>query len=74
MPVITIFSGSFCNEKQVVQEVLSQTGYRLLADKDAVAPSVAVNLIVGLFVEATYGGVWSFYPVFLQPRQGPVSH
>ena len=27
MPVISLFSGSYCSEKQVVQEIGSRTGY-----------------------------------------------
>jgi two-component system response regulator CpxR len=37
MPVISLFSGSYCNEKQVVQEIGSRTGYRLISDKEIVA-------------------------------------
>ena len=37
MPVITLFSGSYCNEKQVVQEIGSRTGYRLISDQDIIA-------------------------------------
>jgi two-component system response regulator CpxR len=34
MPVISLFSGCYCNEKQVVQEIGSRTGYRLISDKE----------------------------------------
>lgn len=37
MSIITLFSGSFCNESPVVEEVLSRTGYRLIDDKQVVA-------------------------------------
>ncbi|BBO86314.1 hypothetical protein DSCO28_68800 [Desulfosarcina ovata subsp. sediminis] len=37
MPVITLFSGSYCNEKEVVQEIGLRTGYPLISDKEIVA-------------------------------------
>jgi len=37
MPIITIFSGSFCQEDSVVREVISRTGYRQIADEEIVA-------------------------------------
>ncbi|MEJ2221323.1 MAG: cytidylate kinase family protein, partial [Desulfobacterales bacterium] len=37
MSIITLFSGSFCNESPVIEEVISRTGYRLITDKEVVA-------------------------------------
>ncbi|MGD9362007.1 MAG: cytidylate kinase family protein, partial [Desulfobacterales bacterium] len=37
MPIITMFSGSFCEESPVVQEVISRTGYQHIIDDDIVA-------------------------------------
>ncbi len=37
MPIITIFSGSFCEEGPVVREVVSRTGYRHIIDDEIVA-------------------------------------
>jgi CheY-like chemotaxis protein/cytidylate kinase len=37
MSIITLFSGSFCNENPVIEEVISRTGYRLITDKEVVA-------------------------------------
>ena len=37
MPVITIFSGSFCHEDPVIQEVIARTGYRQIQDEDILA-------------------------------------
>jgi two-component system response regulator CpxR len=36
MPIITIFSGGFCQEGSVVQEVISRTGYRQITDDEIV--------------------------------------
>jgi two-component system response regulator CpxR len=45
MPVISLFSGSYCNEKQVVQEIGSRTGYRLISDKEIVAETSRLSNI-----------------------------
>ena len=37
MAIITIFSGSFCDEEPVIQEVISRTGYTLITDNEVVA-------------------------------------
>ena len=37
MPIITIFSGSFCKEQSVISSLLADTGYRLVTDKDTIA-------------------------------------
>ena len=36
MPIITIFSGGFCQEDPVVQEVIARTGYRRITDNEIV--------------------------------------
>jgi hypothetical protein len=45
MPVISLFSGSYCNEKQVVQEIGARTGYRLISDNGRSLPKPAVSPI-----------------------------
>ena len=37
MPIITIFSGAYCHENPVVQEVIARTGYRQIRDDEIVA-------------------------------------
>jgi hypothetical protein len=43
MPIVTLFSGSYCNQKQVVQEIGSRTGYRLILDKEIVAEASSLS-------------------------------
>ncbi len=37
MPIITIFSGGFCHENQIVQEVIARTGYRQISEHQIIA-------------------------------------
>lgn len=37
MPIITIFSGGFCHENQIVREVIARTGYRQISEDHIIA-------------------------------------
>jgi CheY-like chemotaxis protein/cytidylate kinase len=37
MPIITIFSGGFCQENPIIEEVIARTGYRQITDDEIVA-------------------------------------
>jgi two-component system, OmpR family, response regulator CpxR len=43
MPIITIFSGTFCGEEEVMREILKKTDYRRITDEDIVADAVEVS-------------------------------
>jgi two-component system, OmpR family, response regulator CpxR len=45
MPVITLFSGSYCNEQQIVQEIGSRTGYRQMTDQEIVVEASRLSAI-----------------------------
>jgi len=58
MPVITIFSGSYCHEERVIQEIGAITGYRLISDKQIVAETsrrsnIPENRIERVFLHKT---------------------
>lgn len=37
MSIITVFTGSYCSEEQVINEILQKTGYKYLSDADIVS-------------------------------------
>ncbi len=43
MSVISIFSGSFCGKDEVVESILSSTGYKLVSDADITARAAALS-------------------------------
>lgn len=43
MPIVTIFNGTFCEEEQVIREILKATGYRRITDEDLVAEAVELS-------------------------------
>ncbi|RPJ04276.1 MAG: response regulator, partial [Deltaproteobacteria bacterium] len=69
MPVITIFSGSFCNEKKAVHEVLSQTGYGLVTDKEVVADASRISKIPTNKIERAFSAKTSVFNKFTHERE-----
>jgi two-component system response regulator CpxR len=58
MPVITLFSGSFCNASAIVRAIGDRTGYRLVSDQEIVAEasrlsSISENRIERVFADKT---------------------
>ena len=58
MPIITMFSGSFCEEGSVVREIISRTGYRHIIDDEIVTEAnrrfgLAENKIKRAFTSGT---------------------
>ena len=45
MPVITLFSGSHCKEKEIVEKIGSKTGYRQLTDENIIAEASRLSTI-----------------------------
>ena len=43
MSIITLFSGSFCNESPVIEEIISRTGYQLVNDTQVVAEAARLS-------------------------------
>ena len=43
MPIISIFSGSYCNGQEVVQQLVDHTGYRWVEDAAVAASAGAIS-------------------------------
>jgi len=43
MSIITIFSGSYCNEESVIKEILRRTGYKEITDREIVAKASGLS-------------------------------
>jgi two-component system response regulator CpxR len=43
MPAISIFSGVFCNEESVVNEIVARTGYKLVRDADILSSANRIS-------------------------------
>jgi two-component system response regulator CpxR len=74
MPVITIFSGSYCNEKQVVQEIGAITGYRLISDNQIVAEASRLSNIPENRIERVFFHKTSVFNRLTHERERSLAH
>ena len=74
MPVISLFSGSYCNEKQVVQEIGSRTGYRLISDKEMVAEASRLSKIPENRIERVFSDKTSVFNRLTRERERSLAH
>jgi two-component system response regulator CpxR len=69
MPVITLFSGSYCNEKKVVEAIVSQTGYRLVGDKEIVTEASQLSTIPENRIERVFADKTSVFNRLTRERE-----
>ena len=74
MPVISLFSGSYCNEKQVIQEIGSRTGYRLISDKQIVAEASRLSNIPGNRIERVFSDKTSVFNRLTRERERSLAY
>ena len=74
MPVISLFSGSYCNEKQIVQEIGSQTGYRLISDKEIVIDASQLSNIPENRIERVFSDKTSIFNRLTRERERSLAY
>lgn len=74
MPVITLFSGSYCNEEPVVQEIGSRTGYRLITDRQIVAEASRLSAIPENKVERVFSDKVSVFNRLTRERERSLAY
>lgn len=73
MSAITIFSGTFCNEDRIVQDVLSRTGYELVADKDFVAKASRISNMAENRIKKAFSASTSVFNKFTHEKERAVA-
>ncbi|WP_319524829.1 response regulator [uncultured Desulfosarcina sp.] len=74
MPVITVFGGSYCNEKQIVQEIGSRTGYRQLTDQDIIAEAGRLSSIPENKIERVFSDKVSVFNRLTRERERSLAY
>jgi CheY-like chemotaxis protein/cytidylate kinase len=74
MPVISLFSGSYCNEKQVVQKIGAQTGYRLITDQEIVAEASRLSNIPENRIERVFADKTSVFNRLTRERERSLAY
>jgi CheY-like chemotaxis protein len=73
MPIITIFSGTFCKEQSVVAKLLSDTGYRLVMDKDVLARASDLSGVAEDKLERAFSAKTSVFNKFTHEKERSIS-
>ena len=73
MSIITLFSGSFCNESPVVEEVLSQTGYRLIDDTQVVAEASRLSGMDESKIQRAFSAGTSVFNKFTHEKERAIT-
>jgi two-component system, OmpR family, response regulator CpxR len=69
MPIITIFSGTFCKEEEVIREILQATGYRRVIDEDMVADAVKVSGMTDHKIRNAFSSKTSVFNKFTHEKE-----
>jgi two-component system, OmpR family, response regulator CpxR len=69
MPIITIFSGTFCKEEEVIREILQATGYRRITDEDIVADAVKVSGMTDHKIHNAFSSKTSVFNKFTHEKE-----
>jgi two-component system, OmpR family, response regulator CpxR len=74
MPVITVFSGSFCNANTIVSAIGARTGYRLVSDRDIVAEASQLSTISENRIERVFTDKTSVFNRLTRERERSLAY
>lgn len=74
MPVIGIFSGTFCEQKPVVQELQKQTGYEIVLDSDIISTASDLCDIGENKIERAFSAKTSIFNNFTHEKERSIAH
>jgi two-component system response regulator CpxR len=74
MPIITLFSGSFCQEGPVVQEVIARTGYRQITDDEIVAQASRRSAMAESKIKRAFSAKTSVFNKFTLEKQRSLAY
>ncbi|NNL76598.1 MAG: response regulator [Desulfobacterales bacterium] len=73
MSIITVFSGSFCNENPIIEEVISRTGYKLITDNDVVAEASRLSGIDASKIMRAFSAKTSVFNKFTNEKERSIA-
>ncbi|EFK06090.1 response regulator receiver domain protein [delta proteobacterium NaphS2] len=74
MPVIGIFSGTFCNQEEVVQKLQERTDYQVVTDRDIVKKASELCGITENKVERAFSAKTSVFNNFTHEKERSIAH
>ena len=73
MSIITLFSGSFCNENPVIEEVVSRTGYQLITDNEVVAEASRLSEMTESKIRRAFSAGTSVFNKFTLEKERAIA-
>lgn len=73
MSIIALFSGSFCNENPVIEEIISRTGYRLITDNEVVAEASRLSEMAESKIMRAFSAGTSVFNKFTHEKERSIS-
>ena len=74
MPVIGIFSGTFCRQEPVVQELHQRIGYEIVSDSDIVKKASGLCDIAENKIERVFSAKTSIFNNFTHEKERSIAH
>jgi CheY-like chemotaxis protein len=74
MSVITIFSGTFCNTEAVMKALVSDTGRKLMTDRDIVERAALLSGIAGSKIERVFSPRASVFNKFTHEKERSIAY
>lgn len=74
MPVITLFSGTFCREQTVLDTLASLTGYQLFSDEQVIETATGLSGMPGKKIERAFSGKTSVFNKFTHEKERAASY
>jgi CheY-like chemotaxis protein len=73
MPVITVFSGTYCNDEPVVQALLRHTQYKLVSDLDLIAEASRLSTLPEHKIERAFSSRTSSFNKITHEREKSIA-
>ena len=73
MSIITLFSGSFCDENPVIEAVISRTGYRLITDNEVVAEASRLSEMAESKIRGAFSAGTSVFNKFTHEKERAIA-
>ncbi len=74
MPIVTLFSGSFCSENLVKEKLLARTGYELLSDNELVLAASEISSIAQSKIERAFSAKTSAFNKFTHEKERSIAY
>jgi two-component system response regulator CpxR len=74
MPIVSIYSGNFCNEKNIVREMAADTGYSLITDENIVSEASKISGISAGKVQRVFSAKPSIFNKFTHEQERSIAH